>query len=181
VAEDCSTEQNHIDSPLLRLPAELKNKIYAYACDHIEIIYTLKNPPHKDSEYCKLHMKRDGHTLLSVCRQVRHEVLPYAKSYQHLTCDTTLYGLTCADDSADENRYRVEHIEVTGTGVPKALVVSLIKKIRMTFPYLTSIQAEGLAQDRESIMQEKDSIFRGLGLGAGTSGPEGGMVWSSRK
>jgi hypothetical protein len=126
-------------------------------------------------------MKRDGHTLLSVCKQVRHEVRPYAKSYQHLTCDTTLYGLTCADDSPDENRYLVEHIEVTGTGVPKALVVSLIKTIRRTFPDVTSIQAEGLAQDRESIMQEKDSIFRCLGLGTGTAGPEGGVEWSSRK
>lgn len=124
-------------------------------------------------------MKRDGDTLRFVCKQVRHEVKPYANSYQHLTCDTSLYGLTCADDSVEQDRCLVRYIDITGKGVPKALVVSLMQKIRRTFPNLMSIEFDGLAQDREMFMQEKDSIFRSLGLGVGSTDMNGDLVWSS--
>ena len=42
-----------------------------------------------------------------------------------------------------------------------------------------SIQFDGLAQDREIFMQEKDSIFRSLGLGVGSTDVNGDLVWSS--
>ena len=122
-----STELNQRRSPLLRLPPELRNRIYAYSCDHVEIIYSVMNPPHTDLEHCQIRMKRDGDTLRFVCKQVRHEAKPYANSYQHLTCDTSLYDLTCADASLKQDRCLVRYIDITGKGVPKALMVSLMQ------------------------------------------------------
>jgi hypothetical protein len=92
-------------------------------------------------------MKRDGDPLRFVCKQVHHEVRPYANSCQNLTRDTSLYTLTCTDGSVHRDRSLVRSIEITGKGVPKILAASLIKKIRTSFPEAFSIVFQGTEQE----------------------------------
>lgn len=70
-------------------------------------------------------MERDGDALRFACKQVRLEVTPYANSHQHSPCETSLYGLTCADAPVKNDRWLVRYIDITGRGVPKALVVNI--------------------------------------------------------
>ena len=75
-----SALKNQEDSLLLRLPAELRNHIYAYAFDHATaVIY------HRNDRIYNLELRRDGNSLPLACRQLYCEAQPYVGTHQHLT------------------------------------------------------------------------------------------------
>jgi hypothetical protein len=90
-----STQQNQVNSPLLRLPPELRNRIYAYAFssatlkrDSIIIaIATYPNGYHTSTRY---YTVRDGAVLRRVCRQTRFEIRPF-----QLNNSSTRVGIGC--------------------------------------------------------------------------------------
>lgn len=65
-ANDSSTQANQTNSPLLRLPAKLRYKIYAYASDTVIIMN--KNNQRRESN--------SRAVLLAVCRQIHNEATP---------------------------------------------------------------------------------------------------------
>ncbi|KAL5120140.1 hypothetical protein ACEQ8H_001966 [Pleosporales sp. CAS-2024a] len=67
------TRENQRNSPLLRLPAELRNQIYEEACRHgiIAIKTATKNSPRHVSVHSKKHC--GGAALMHTCRQMREE------------------------------------------------------------------------------------------------------------
>ncbi|KAH6639878.1 hypothetical protein C7974DRAFT_410826 [Boeremia exigua] len=66
---DSITEANQIESPLLRLPAELRNKVYAHVSDTVTVTYSRS-----------LSVKKSGNVLLSICRQVNQESRAFVDS-----------------------------------------------------------------------------------------------------
>ncbi|KAI4714407.1 hypothetical protein J4E89_000087 [Alternaria sp. Ai002NY15] len=72
-AEANITLRNQLESPLLRLPAELRNKIYVYvgAATIIQVV-TRSPTPANAEEYTKL-LKYPQPDLLNTCKQVRQE------------------------------------------------------------------------------------------------------------
>lgn len=72
-----STERNSIESPLLRLPAELRNPVYRAALDTAVIFvgYEIARPP---------RLRRKGLYLPRVCRQTRHEIASLVDGYTKL-------------------------------------------------------------------------------------------------
>ncbi|KAI4696813.1 uncharacterized protein J4E88_000992 [Alternaria novae-zelandiae] len=71
--EDEDTLQNQVDSPLLRLPGEIRNKIYAYACSRTQAVFN--NSPRA----------RKSTAIISTCSQMRHEA--HAIFFAHATLD----------------------------------------------------------------------------------------------
>lgn len=65
----CSTKAN-LESPFLRLPAELRNQIYLYVCDTM----TVDAP--EEYEYV-----RSGFNIRLVCRQMNDEVIENVDQY----------------------------------------------------------------------------------------------------
>jgi hypothetical protein len=76
-----SALKNQNNSPLLRLPAELRNAIYAYAFDHATAIYYTA----AKYECYDLGVRHDGNGLPLACRQLHREAQPYVGTHQHLT------------------------------------------------------------------------------------------------
>ena len=76
-----STLQNQQNSPLLRLPAELRNAIYAYACTHARVQYWCSK-----GEF-KTNFTPDLDGLRLTCKQLYHEVPLNLHSCKHLTCN----------------------------------------------------------------------------------------------
>ena len=66
----CSTKANQENSPLLRLPAELRNQIYAYVCDTM----TVDVPE-------KYKYVRSGSSMRLVCRQMKDEATDIVERY----------------------------------------------------------------------------------------------------
>ncbi|KAG9204534.1 hypothetical protein G6514_000993 [Epicoccum nigrum] len=64
------TKSNQENSPLLRLPAEIRNQIYAYVCDTL----TVDKP--EGYEYL-----RSGSNMHLVCRQIKDEATNMVKQY----------------------------------------------------------------------------------------------------
>ncbi|KAI4644832.1 uncharacterized protein J4E79_010967 [Alternaria viburni] len=75
---DCITARNATKSPLLRLPAELRNLIYTYAFDNTTYTFFKSN---RDTEItpCNESLTEDSMSLLLVSRQIHAETayLPY--------------------------------------------------------------------------------------------------------
>ncbi|KAI4681739.1 uncharacterized protein J4E84_007334 [Alternaria hordeiaustralica] len=72
-AEANITLRNQLESPLLRLPAELRNKIYVYVGAATVIQVVTRSPtPANAEEYTKL-LKYPQPDLLNTCNQVRQE------------------------------------------------------------------------------------------------------------
>ena len=73
-----STQQNQVNSPLLRLPAELRNKIYRLVFDAA----TLKKDisPTSSGRY---KVALDSSRLSRVCRQIRFEAAPFQQDYMY--------------------------------------------------------------------------------------------------
>ena len=83
MTDDCSSEQNQNGSPLLRLPAELRNKIYAYVSDHITFYYDQQDP--YAFKTFKAKLKHDNYGLLLACQQLLYEAKPYINTHQYMT------------------------------------------------------------------------------------------------
>jgi hypothetical protein len=85
----CSTKANQKNSPFLRLPAELRNQIYALACDTMIV----HEPPRRGSA---MRCMRSGSGLRLICRQVNHEVSEAVEEYTevHLANDVS-FSLFC--------------------------------------------------------------------------------------
>lgn len=81
VTDDCSTKQNQNDSPLLRLPPELRNKIYAYVSTHS----TAESWFCREECQFKIRFKHDISGLALACHQLLYDTGPYINSYQHVT------------------------------------------------------------------------------------------------
>ncbi|OSS43429.1 hypothetical protein B5807_11804 [Epicoccum nigrum] len=79
------TERNQDESLLFRLPAELRNKIYAHVSEHI----TAECWYYDKEFHSKIRFKHDNSGLLLACQQLLYEASPYINSHQHLTW----YGL----------------------------------------------------------------------------------------
>ena len=77
-----STQQNQTSSPLLRLPPELRNCIYAYAFDSAEFTRGPKWAGKLDSYYIEC----EGAHLHRVCRQIRSEVHAYRTDIPPFHC-----------------------------------------------------------------------------------------------
>jgi hypothetical protein len=80
---DLISLKNQKDSPLLRLPAELRTKIYAYVSDH----NTAEDSYHKTpvGKVPKMKFKHDNSGLLLACRQSHYEAKPYINTHQYMT------------------------------------------------------------------------------------------------
>jgi hypothetical protein len=89
VTDDCSTEQNQNDSPLLRLPAELRSKIYAYVSDHTTAEACFFG---KQNQF-KIKFKHYNFGLLLACQQLLYEAKPYINSHQHMTWHGSVLSL----------------------------------------------------------------------------------------
>ncbi|KAJ4986219.1 hypothetical protein SVAN01_08266 [Stagonosporopsis vannaccii] len=83
----CSTQRNQTASPLLRLPAELRNRIYEFSFDSA----TLKRDLSPGSAGRHL-VECDNPHLVQVCRQIRFETCPFRN-------DFTYHRLTVRTDS----------------------------------------------------------------------------------
>ncbi|KAF9693858.1 hypothetical protein EKO04_008540 [Ascochyta lentis] len=81
-AQDLITHGNQLHSPFLRLPAEIRNRIYHFAFDTATIRPGSVNYDEQDAT-----PYQDAETLLYVCRQIRHEALPFKGSFLHLNID----------------------------------------------------------------------------------------------
>lgn len=79
--DDCSTKQNQNDSPLLRLPPELRNQIYAYVSNHS----TAESWYYDEECQFKIRYKHDISGLALACHQLLYDTSPYINSYQHIT------------------------------------------------------------------------------------------------
>ncbi|KAF2833665.1 hypothetical protein CC86DRAFT_376788 [Ophiobolus disseminans] len=66
IGRDITTEVNSQVSGLLRLPAEVRNKIYKLACQGI-VVYPKKLSFHSHT------IRGPLFTILHICRQIRHE------------------------------------------------------------------------------------------------------------
>ncbi|KAI4910855.1 hypothetical protein J4E90_007111 [Alternaria incomplexa] len=78
-------------SPLLKLPGELRNRIYNYAQEPRDVHLTRK-PTQQHEQTNKTHRQFFG--LTQVCRQLRSEYLPMymAQTKVHIQCvDSLLY------------------------------------------------------------------------------------------
>ena len=82
VSDTSSAKRNQKDSPLLRLPAELRDKIYAHVFDTLNVDIGS-------------HGKREGgrvHTsLLAACRQTNDEAAIYKNSFSHIVISDSCY------------------------------------------------------------------------------------------
>jgi hypothetical protein len=90
-----STQQNQINSPLLRLPPELRNRIYAYDFssatlerDSIIIATAACSKGYRTST--RYYTVRDGIVLRRVCRQMHFEIRPF-----QLNNSSTRVGIGC--------------------------------------------------------------------------------------
>ena len=90
-----STQQNQVNSPLLRLPSEIRNLIYAYAFssatlkrDSIIVAAAIYPAGYRTST--RYYTVRDGAVLRRLCRQTRSEVRPF-----QLDNLSTRVGLGC--------------------------------------------------------------------------------------
>jgi hypothetical protein len=84
-----STQRNQHDSPLLCLPAELRNRIYELAFCGQRI--WIRNPAHGSlREVLNITKKweKSPLTLLATCRQINYEAFPIA--YESCTFDLNL-------------------------------------------------------------------------------------------
>ncbi|OWY45614.1 asparagine synthetase [Alternaria alternata] len=70
---DSITAANQRNSPLLRLPAELRNKIYCYAFESNEVCLTARGFYHRYFRTLRIHPM----SLAQSCTQCRYEALPY--------------------------------------------------------------------------------------------------------
>ena len=68
----CSAEKNQKQSPLLRLPPELREEIYALSLTGARVISAWRRIVER-----KVSLNLDIHGLLMSCRQLRREALPY--------------------------------------------------------------------------------------------------------
>ena len=84
-----SPARNQEESPLLRLPAEQRNKIYVLAFDTLQI-YTV-SPDH--FKYPKTRLVETGTSLLLAYRQTHQEAAPFKGSYPHLDFRAARVGL----------------------------------------------------------------------------------------
>ncbi|EFQ89007.1 hypothetical protein PTT_14884 [Pyrenophora teres f. teres 0-1] len=85
------TESNQLTSPLLRLPAELRNKIYEYAC----IDTTVRAHQVMNLQIYRSNApvsKRKPLAVISTCKQMRHEASEIF--YSHTTFDLIGPGLS---------------------------------------------------------------------------------------
>ncbi|KAI2485321.1 hypothetical protein Ptr902_04261 [Pyrenophora tritici-repentis] len=81
LAQECDmiTQENQLQSPFLRLPAELRKRIYDLACAN-EVVHV----------YNPISLPRVPYNLiylLQICRQIRYE----AKTIFYSTCTFTIY------------------------------------------------------------------------------------------
>jgi hypothetical protein len=69
-----STQENQKNSPFLRLPPELRNKIYELALDEgtVQMRRRYLAPP----SFLAQHDKHGPQNLVLTCRQIHHEALP---------------------------------------------------------------------------------------------------------
>jgi hypothetical protein len=70
-----STVQNQLKSPLLRLPAELRNQIYTLACK--DLVITAKHP----AKLARHPVPPTTLSLLIICKQLRFEATPILFSH----------------------------------------------------------------------------------------------------
>jgi hypothetical protein len=70
---------NKFNSPLLRLPGELRNRIYAYIFDKQDYIFTLYNVGEYDARFHPISYRKYNLSLLATSRQIYTEtaLLPY--------------------------------------------------------------------------------------------------------
>ncbi|KAF9693853.1 hypothetical protein EKO04_008541 [Ascochyta lentis] len=92
---DYIAQRNQKKSLLLRLPPELRNKIYAYAFDSVTIRrrfrptdYPVTAALESMSGWLEMPVVEDGGALSLVCHQLRHETCTFHGTYRHLMwCD----------------------------------------------------------------------------------------------
>lgn len=102
--------RNQQDSPLLRLPAELRNKIYAYVSDYTTAKMILHKKP-----VDKIQFKHDDSGLLLACRQLHYEVQPYINTCQYMTWCGYLRELRLLGWVLDIGKARVQEIVVSAS------------------------------------------------------------------
>ena len=85
-----STQKNQVNSPLLRLPPELRNRVYAYAftsatlkCDSAIVGYRTS---------IRYYIVRDGAVLRRICRQTRSEIRPFQLHNSSTALSIGCYG-----------------------------------------------------------------------------------------
>ncbi|EDU46691.1 hypothetical protein PtrSN002B_003678 [Pyrenophora tritici-repentis] len=102
------TESNQLTSPLLRLPAELRNKIYEYAC--IDTIIRSTNimsfQPYRHKTPVS---ERKPLAIISTCKQMRHEAS--GTLYSHAAFD--LVGLGLSAETLPCVHHRITSIVIT--------------------------------------------------------------------
>ncbi|KAG9204505.1 hypothetical protein G6514_000964 [Epicoccum nigrum] len=112
-----ATKQNQINSPLLRLPPELRNRIYAYAFSSATlkrdsmIIATAAYPDGYRTS-TRFYTVRDGVVLRRVCRQMRFEIRPFQRNSSstrfYIACNRKWFlGSECSKIKDMEMSYQV--------------------------------------------------------------------------
>jgi len=91
----CSTERNDRDSPLLRLPSELKNLIYEYVLTvSYPLCFTRKKHPTKKTKKSRdkklLRGVQYDLSLLRVCRKIHHDTALLPFSLNTIQCDSLM-------------------------------------------------------------------------------------------
>lgn len=82
-----STQHNQANSPLLRLPAELRNRIYGFVFDAATMERDLS--PTSAGRY---RVVLDGSRLLLVCRQTRFEARPFQRDFTYHQLSIRMQG-----------------------------------------------------------------------------------------
>ena len=87
-ADHDKTEGNPDAFPLLHLPAELRNEIYAYAFDSIRIeveaLTSAGRHGAPEIQSCAQHTYEEGLSLLLVCRQIKKETVSFRQTFRRL-------------------------------------------------------------------------------------------------
>lgn len=135
-----STLQNQQNSPLLRLPAELRNAIYAYACTDARVQYW------RSKGEFKTHFTPDSAGLRFACKRLYHEVPLHLPSCKHLKCNgVPRYLLHEHPALAEEiNTDQIESIVVVRK--PRAFRaddLSFFKDLPRLWPALRYIEIQG--------------------------------------
>ncbi|KAF2118563.1 hypothetical protein BDV96DRAFT_390467 [Lophiotrema nucula] len=104
---------NSVSSPLLRLPGELRNKIWYYAAEDTEVYVTFHKKPtsksrHRPAEVINGEVRQNGHhttidqsifCLPQVCRQVYAETATLAYARSKFTFPADCYQTLCGFSS----------------------------------------------------------------------------------
>ncbi|OSS43440.1 hypothetical protein B5807_11810 [Epicoccum nigrum] len=159
------TKRNQEESPLLRLPPDLRNKVYTYAFDHATVLNATGFRPGSSKGYRSpfTRIYEDSSRLRLVCRQLFYETSPFIDSYTYLSVRTLEhsrdpgdldYIVSIAGMLPRKNRKSLRRISLQSRGFELCLeYLATLLEDRAKFPALLHIDAHCEGMNRMRLFQ----------------------------